>query len=42
LQKDASWFYFKNLPLEEQNNLMEQYKKKGSNLPSWCPQDKAQ
>jgi len=28
--------------LEEQEKLMEQYKKKGSNLPSWSPQDKGQ
>jgi 5-methylcytosine-specific restriction endonuclease McrA len=42
LQKDTSWFYFKNLPLEEQNNLMEKFKREGSTLPSWCPQDKAQ
>jgi len=42
LQKDASWFYFKNLSLEEQNNLMEKFKREGSTLPSWCPQDKAQ
>ena len=40
LQKSTAWFYFKNLPIEEQNNLMEQYKKEGSNLPSWSPQDK--
>jgi 5-methylcytosine-specific restriction endonuclease McrA len=40
LQKNASWFYFKNLPLEEQNKIMEQFKLEGSNLPSWSPQDK--
>jgi DNA helicase-4 len=40
LQKSTAWFYFKNLPIEEQNKLMEQYKKEGSNLPSWSPQDK--
>jgi 5-methylcytosine-specific restriction endonuclease McrA len=40
LQKDASWFYFKNLSLEEQNKIMQHYKKEGSNLPSWSPQDK--
>ena len=37
LQKNAAWFYFKNLPTEEQNKLMEQYNKEGSNLPSWSP-----
>jgi 5-methylcytosine-specific restriction endonuclease McrA len=37
LQKNAAWFYFKNLPLEDQYKLMEQYEKEGSNLPSWCP-----
>ena len=37
LQKNAAWYYFKNLPLEEQEKLMEQYKKEGSNLPSWSP-----
>lgn len=40
LQKHASWFYFKNLSLEEQNKIMEQFKLEGSNLPSWSPQDK--
>lgn len=37
LQKNAAWYYFKNLPLEEQEKLMEQYEKEGSNLPSWSP-----
>ena len=37
LQKNAAWFYFKILPLEDQYRLMEQYEKEGSNLPSWCP-----
>jgi len=35
LQRHASWFYFKNLPLEEQNKIMDQFKLNGSNLPSW-------
>ena len=37
LQKNAAWHYFKNLPLEEQEKLMEQYKKEGFNLPFWSP-----
>jgi hypothetical protein len=37
LQKHTSWYYFKNLPLEEQNRLMKQYQKEGSTLPSWEP-----
>jgi 5-methylcytosine-specific restriction endonuclease McrA len=42
LQQDTAWFYFKNLSLEDQNKLMEQFKQEGTNLPSWSPQDKGQ
>ena len=42
LQRDTAWFYFKSLPLEEQEKLMNRYEKEGSTLLSWSPQDKGQ